>query len=110
MGEQIRNKVANLSGNSKYHQTIICLAGTELKRESVQKGAKRVTEAGEKEGRNTVKKGRERECATQLCQIWNQAQENNFSTTFVTGCIKSGLHPHYKLKNHSRWPNINHSQ
>lgn len=98
MGEQIKNKIANLSNNFKYQLTIIWLLHTELKRESIQKGAQREQQMLEKEKEHSEEGGRE--YGLQLRPVWGKAQQKNFSTTFVRGCITSSLGLHYKVKNH----------
>ena len=59
MGEQIRNKIANVSDNFKYQLTLIQLLHTELKKENIQKGAQREPQNWKKR-RNTVKREGER--------------------------------------------------
>ena len=58
VGEQIRNKIANLGDNLKYQLTIIQLLHTELKKESIEKGAQREPQKleKEKEQRGTTKR------------------------------------------------------
>lgn len=72
-----------------------------------ERSQKRATRVGKKEGRDKVREG---ECGLQLCQIWNRAQENTFHPTFATGCIKSSLGLHYKVKNHTGFPSVNQPQ
>lgn len=104
MGKQNRNKTVNLSGHFKCHQTLIWLTDVELRKRRIQKGAKREQQKLGKKGRDRRKKGmRERGRIWNTTVIWNQAQENNFCTTSVTGCIKSSLGLHYKVKNPTRF-------
>lgn len=59
VGEQIRNKIANLGDNLKYQLTIIQLLHTELKKESIEKGAQREPQKLEKEKEQSEEGGRE---------------------------------------------------
>lgn len=75
----------------------------------MQKGAKKEHQKLEKKNNNKGENEVRRENTEYNYQIWNQAQENNVYTTFVTGCIKSSLGRHYQVKNHSRLPSFNQS-
>ena len=82
VGEQIRNKIANLGDNLKYQLTIIQLLHTELKKESIEKGAQREPQKLEKEKEQSEEGGREGEHGTQLCAVWGQAQQKTFQLLF----------------------------
>lgn len=108
MGEQIRNKIANVSDNFKYQLTLIQLLHTELKKENIQKGAQREPQNWKKR-RNTVKREGERTWNTPLCSL-GSGPAKNVPTTFVRGCTASSLGLRYKAKNHIWVPSVSQSQ
>lgn len=104
MGEQIRNKIANLSTSwlsySYYTRNWKRRIFRKVPKDSHRSWKKR---------RNTVKREGERIWNTTLCSL-GSGPAKNFPTTFVRDCIASSLGLHYKVKNHIWVPSVNQSQ
>lgn len=75
-----------------------------IEKENSERSQKRPTEVGEKKNRTEGAKvgGREGGRIWNITVIWNQAWENSFCATSVTGCTKSSLGLHYKVKTPTR--------
>ena len=101
VGEQIRKKTVNLSGHFKYCHYYMAI-DTKLRKSGIQKDSKNEHQKLEKRKEGGGEKRRKN--MEYSCQIWNQAQERNFSATFVTGDAKSSRGLHHGVYNHTGLP------